>query len=307
MKEELCFSVLRSISYLLGYNNVNELLIKATMKLTDNITPNGWSEMENIIGKSLGSNNNNVNNEKTIKGKTKNEKNSELNEQCCKLFYQIINNSSHLKQSNNFKTLKLTPKPLNQMLEKEYSCSEYLFAHAWQLTDYKFPCGGGKTGEFFEQWGTKLKQVQESAVINHNECMDNIFKSIKSLYCDGIGTLLFHLLPIDTLFNENESQLENIKIDQAVKLAKDMDWRAKMLFFEQEYLDLKNIDKKRRKIKVSNCISYGHDEAGDNDGCRSRSSRSRRQCRQQSRFPQLVEIADSFRCIEQFICVYIIH
>ena len=54
-----------------------------------------------------------------------NEKDIFIFERCCRLFYQIINNSSYLRQCNDFKEFRLTDKRLDEMItnESKYSYS----------------------------------------------------------------------------------------------------------------------------------------------------------------------------------------
>ena len=46
-------------------------------------------------------------------------------EQCCRLFYQMINNTSYLNLSNNFKTFKIKNETLDQMSQTSYSFFKY--------------------------------------------------------------------------------------------------------------------------------------------------------------------------------------
>ena len=46
-------------------------------------------------------------------------------ERCCRLFYQMINNTSYLNLSNNFKILKISDQRLNQMSQTQYSFFKY--------------------------------------------------------------------------------------------------------------------------------------------------------------------------------------
>ena len=46
-------------------------------------------------------------------------------QQCCRLFYKMINNTSYLHKSNNFKTFQITDKRLDQMAQSKYNFFKY--------------------------------------------------------------------------------------------------------------------------------------------------------------------------------------
>ena len=54
-----------------------------------------------------------------------NEKDIFQFECCCRLFYQMINDTSYLNLSNNFKSFNITKKRLTQMSERQHSFYKY--------------------------------------------------------------------------------------------------------------------------------------------------------------------------------------
>ena len=54
-------------------------------------------------------------------------------EQCCCLFYKMINNTIYLNKCNNFKKFEMTNKRLKQMTESEYSFFKYCTASDLEL------------------------------------------------------------------------------------------------------------------------------------------------------------------------------
>ena len=286
LTETQCVDVIRLICDALQFKDLNELLINIIHKLTNNTTKSGFMEIENVIKDLLNSHNNdnnNTKNDKTVKGKTKNDKTNLFRlpidllnktslfldetdvfhfEQCCKLFYQIINNASHLKQSNNFKTLQLTHKRLNQMLQTQYSFYKYSFAHTLQLQDYDNDLVtvvlDRHIPPFVTQFEKKLHKAQDA--VNCNECMESLFKSIKLISCDHDGCLLLCTLPIDQLFDDN-SHLQQMRLDHGWTGDK---FKETMDKFEEKYLNLKKrLTKEGKRIKVLDCIKHEFDTGSE--------------------------------------------
>ena len=92
---------------------------------------------------------------------------------------------------------------MNQMLNTKTSFYRYSFCHTLILKN-----GYGDVCIDIDEFEEKLNQMQTDG--SCNEYMSNMFKSIKSLECDGYGSLLLQTLPLEQLFDPNKSQLSKI-------------------------------------------------------------------------------------------------
>ena len=167
--------------------------------------------------------------------------------QCCSLFYQIINNSSYIKQSNNFKTLCLTPQRLDRQLETEYNFCKYCLPETVIVC-----CGDLQTKNNLKvlvgQIEEKMKRAR--AVDRCDKWITSVLKSTKSLKFTADTSILLHTLPIDILFDSDESKLETIESDYYWKEYGKETWNKCVNKFKAQYLDLE----KRLKIKVKKCV-----------------------------------------------------
>ena len=180
-----------------------------------------------------------------------NEKDVYNFEQGCHLFYQIINNSSYLKQSNNFKTLNLTFKRLDQMSQIPNCFFKYSVPETLKLSSEGYgEINAGENldelrDEFDKKWN-KARQIEIESSYD-NKWLSNLLKSIKSLILDPTCSVLLDKLPIDVLFDPDESHLEAIELYQ--------DWyHDGYENFGNQYLNFKqqltNQGKKIRSLKL---------------------------------------------------------
>ena len=170
-------------------------------------------------------------------------------EQCCRLFYQMINNSTYLKQTNNFKSFILDGNRLNQLANYKISFYKYSQAHTLSTT---FAHGISRTRD---AWNS-AKYIDDHF---HRHCLTNIFQSIKLLEIDASGMLLLDKFPVEILF-KSDSCLQHLKLTSDRRC-----WQRKstssvqylqniMEKFENSYLDLKSKlgeqGKKVNKLKL---------------------------------------------------------
>ena len=120
-------------------------------------------------------------------------------ETCCILFYQIINNSTYLNQSNTFKFFSISDKELEAMTQAKYRF--YKFSKATDLTigsfDIEYPYGTAPR----RQQQIKAQFDKAIAISSCDKWLETMFKSIQSLSVETNGLILLPKLPIDTLFN----------------------------------------------------------------------------------------------------------
>ena len=254
-----CLDVIRSIHQEFGCQNLNELLTKMILKLTDTTTADSFNKMKNIINDTLSSTNskhndihkNCNNNTKQMQQSQNIENNNQLLlrlpndlvaktssylnekdifsfEKCCKLFYQIINNSTYLNQCNAFKTFILTPETLDQMAEPEYSFFKYSKATTLILQQFR---------RDKEHWQEMERQFQRAKIVGScDNWLCSMFKSIKTLDVSFDGSPLLSVLPVEMMFDPIESNLQRFEM----LLEYDNNVFEHFDQFQQKYLALKD-------------------------------------------------------------------
>ena len=163
---------------------------------------------------------------------------------CCKLFYQIVNNSSYLNQCSTFKTFILTPERLDQMTQSKYSFYKYSKATTlilkYQMHNERY------LG--YVNIDAKWERAQK-----HQKWFTTMLKSIKELRIEDSGILL-DKLPIDIMFDPVESNLQKIWLQHGDKTVHGK-WLKNIYNFEDKYIDLqKKYKSKRQKMKILQCV-----------------------------------------------------
>ena len=186
-------------------------------------------------------------------------------EQCCRLFYTMINNTSYLKQSNNFKTFKVNNDRLEQMIQSR--CSFFKYSKARQLqfrgyTDVHLDDTQSQIDEFFNNLQNQWDNIQ--SIDRNGDLFNSIFTSIKSLEFNQDGMPFVAKMPVRLLF-DHESQLETIKFDHYWNDDKVKQCHSSIEKFEEKYVLFKNeIEqcgkkiKKLRQVLHHNRCSYHH-------------------------------------------------
>ena len=165
-------------------------------------------------------------------------------EQCCCLFYQMINNLSYLKQSNNFKTFTLDDTRFDQIIESKYSFYKYSQSKLLSVTAYGLGSQETETDEnitkFINQTQSHWEQARRIDRYN-GYWLTNLFKSIESLKLHPDSTLaLLDKLPLDILFDPCDSKLQRLTIDHYWNRDGDYGHLQKAInTFENEYSKLK--------------------------------------------------------------------
>ena len=165
-------------------------------------------------------------------------------EQCCRLFYQMINNSSYLKQTNNFKTFTIDNKRLNQSVKSMYGC--YKYCHAKKLIITSTLQWVNLVADIYKRW----EQAQNCIYFNY--WYKDLFNSIVSLIFDG-GFLVFVInkLPLEILF-DSQSLLQKVTFVHDLIQFEDI-----LVEFDQRYLDLKKeLEKHGKNIKKLDKIEH---------------------------------------------------
>ena len=272
-----CLQVIRLLQQSQNCDCLNQFLIKILMKMTDKMDVELLQHIHNEI-KQISCNNNYTQMEqsKIIDNKPKqqasencasnkkdentifslfrlpidiikntslflNEKDIFNFEKCCRLFYQMINNLSYLRQSNNFKTFILDNKRFDQISDTEYSFYKYSRAHASKMTVAfkKKTMPNQSVTQFINQ--TQSNWTQAKCIDKYNGYwLTNLFKSIKSLYLDADPTIvLLDKLPLSVLFDQ-QSHLERFSINYSEKeVAKFGNLQSAIDKFERQYLEFK--------------------------------------------------------------------
>ena len=222
-----CLAVIQTIHHECDCQNLNELLTKIILKLTDTATTDSLNNMTMIINDIISNTNckqNNMNNSTKQIRQSRNNNNkllrlpidlinktsSFLNEQdifdfekSSRLFYQIINNSLYLNQCNTFKTFILTPQKLAQMTQPKYSF--YKYSKATTLVLQGFTC------DLECIYSQEMKKTFDKAG-SYDNWLWSMFKSIETLDVSFDGSPLLSVLPIELMFDPIESNLETFKM-----------------------------------------------------------------------------------------------
>ena len=294
LNDNQCLDVIRLLQNELGHPNLTEMVKKLIMISSQSLTKTSLIEIENTIknkysqcraninikqlqtspNKTDNTNKNNRNNKKNktfpldrlpvdLISKTSfnlNEKDIFKFEQCCRLFYKIVNNSSYLSKCNNFKRFLIRKKRLLQMKQAEYSFFKYTKSN--ELT-FDF------SGDYNNQWGriqfndivTDFKTALEMQTrAGYDNCMTQLFKSISTLnLSEQYSWVVLSQLPIDILFNPdwNESHLTKIELNHAYSSYNQSIWNKHMHEFENKYLKFdKKLKQEKKKIKTLDCIKH---------------------------------------------------
>ena len=266
LDENACVNVIRSICHELMQEDMKRWMIKMIIQLPDSTRIDSLVKIENSIKDIITPSD--CNNEKISKNnenskllrlpldlicKTSlflNEKDIFNFEECCRLFYKIINNSSYLNQSNTFKQLRLTSERLDQMTQ--YHNSFYKYCKSRKLIVEWFD--QLPSSSTVAEWGKQIQtQFDKAQMVDKHKWLTSMFKSIKTLEVRDMGTLLFDKFPVDILFDPMESNLENIIIDTSRPSLCES--RRHVDKFKQKYVNLKQqLECEGEKIKVLKCV-----------------------------------------------------
>ena len=208
LNDDGCLQVIRLLQHSQKYQNLNQFLMKIILKMTENMNVESLqvinNEMKQIIcnNKYVRSQQQSVNNKLKndndvifplirlpidLISKTSlflNEKDIFIFEQCCRLFYKMINNSSYLKQSNTFKQFELNDTRFDQICQAKYSFYKFSQANAMEVTLSGLDIVEAETNENITKFinDTQSKWQQAKQIDQCYDCwLTSLFKSIKSL------------------------------------------------------------------------------------------------------------------------------
>ena len=182
-------------------------------------------------------------------------------EQCCRLFYKIVNNTSFLNQCYNYDTFVLTDKILNQMVSQE--CSYFKYSKASELGMWLCMKAGlghkeaqkrKAMNEFVNLWGEAKIQWKKQG------WFESIFQSIKILKFDIDSMFLLDKMPLQLLFDPVKSHLETIEDLCYLNLRGDTNYFTIYLSntinqFTNQYQHLRNTHiLNQTKIRKLKCI-----------------------------------------------------
>ena len=175
-----------------------------------------------------------------------NEKNIFQFEKTCRIFYQIINNSSYLRQSNTFEGFILTPQRLDQMIQSP--CSFYKYCKATSMGFYGFSNemrNDINIRQAKDKWERALKVSYNSG----NNWIETMFKSIKILYLCQHGLLFINKLPVNILFDPIKSNLQAINTYYSNNQYDG--WQENVNDFIKKYINFKEkLENEGKSIKI---------------------------------------------------------
>ena len=279
LDQDSCIAVIQSIYHEFGCKNLNELLIKMILQWEVNTTTQSFKAMENIIKFMIVDNRKKVTNSHNSSNllqlpsdlicKTSlylNENDIFNFEKCCRLFYQMINKSSYLNQSNNFKTFIINPDKLSPTTMCKHSCSFFKYSKPTTLiiTPFNRPLS---VEQVQKQWA----MIRCLNAFNDDNWLSNMIGSIKTLEIEKYahGTAFFNELLIDAIFDPDQSTLEKLIIAEK-NLPRNDDFNcfnnnwmqyqnASMIMFKQKYqdLDLKlQREHQEKNVHVLKCVHH---------------------------------------------------
>ena len=156
----------------------------------------------------------------------------------------MINNTQYLKQSNNFKTFKISENRFVEMQELQRNFFKYSTANTLCLGNQDWITPKTKSRKCKEMWRNIVGRFD-------NYWFGNLFTSIKSLEAIKNGRYLLNFVPVEILFDSNKSQLEGMVLD-----CKDIS-SCNCKKFEKKYKNLeKRFEEQGKKIKVLRYVKY---------------------------------------------------
>ena len=84
-------------------------------------------------------------------------------EQCCRLFYNVINNTSYLSKCNNLKTFSISDKRLTQTTCSKSKCCFFKYSNATELC-FRITYDGSAD---FNDFKTTMEKIKNSQNYGH--------------------------------------------------------------------------------------------------------------------------------------------
>ena len=283
LNDDGCLQVIRLLQ---NHQCLNQVLLQVVLKITDNMNVESLQDMNNQM-KQIACNNKYV--QKSPDNKLKNfadctsvntnqpceniifplsrlpvdiikstslflnEQDIFNFEQCCRVFYQMINNLAYLKQSNNFREFILDDKKLNQIAEPKYTFYKYSQANIMKVTVFELNPAFEETNDSVTKFVTKTQSKWEQAEYI-DKCYDhwltNLFKSIESLQLSEDSTM--------ALLDKLPSKLQRFAINHYWNIDGNFGHLQKAIDeFERQYLQLKqDYQRQGKKLKKLQCLDY---------------------------------------------------
>ena len=287
LNENECLEVIRLLRNVLGLDDLNQFVTKMFMDYSNNWTMDQIIQFENKIQPTLS--NSQLHDNKSITNINKdvqfhllrlptdlikktslylNERDIFKFERCCRSFYQMINNTSYLYLSNNFKTFTIKNKTLEQMSQTQHSFFKYS-----KTKHVKLDCNTGlyvsdaTHSEEIEQAFTKLRSKWGKAkqVCIHDGWFENMFKSIETLDIEKDCMVFLDQLPIEWLFDPNESHVNEICFNHQWNQSDHNFLKQYINKFETEYQNIQHKLEKQGK-QMRQLTRAKHSGLGDHKG-----------------------------------------
>ena len=174
-----------------------------------------------------------------------NEKDLIYFERCNRMFYKMINNSSFLKKSRNFKKFLLKSKFMTDIVSQRIDCYKYSFAnefdcaflpkytHEFDFDLTSFQQEDECSARFWQLTRNNFKNMLYYGSDNykyHSDWLTSMFKSTLRLNFGNTGILFVAEMPIDLLFDRRNSKLSQIELNDFV------DGNMAFYWFSRKYL-----------------------------------------------------------------------
>ena len=288
LNKDGCLGVIRLLQNVLPLGDLNQFITKIFMDCSNNWTSDQITQLENEMKQTLSNqkylqspkNKSITNTNKHIKfpllrlpidliTQTSlyfNEADIFKFERCCRLFYQMINNTSYLNLSNNFKLFLISNKRLNQMSQTQYSFFKYCKTRNVLLDCVSSWCLSSDK-EQIEDYATNLRWEWENAkIVSKNDgWLENMFRSVETLSLNVDGMFLLDKLPIELLFDPNESHLNEMSFSHYWNQSDERYLKEYIENFEREYLNIQDkLGKQGKEMRsLTNATHYDFDTGSE--------------------------------------------
>ena len=283
LNEDGCLQAIRLLSNILGYKTLNHFLISIVVKRDGILDSNNHLQDFDTQFNQLLSSNQNYNQKcdsctsHSIKPAKEEEQQPQkalfpllrlpidiiknttlfLNEtdifkfeQCCRLFYTMINNKIYLNQSNNFKIFTIDSNRFEQLTQSQYSFFKYSKARRLEFdmsTNTYLADKPEAIDELFCNMDSEWDKIEK--IRTNDGLFDNLFSSIKSLTFSKDGMTILGRIPLKILFGK-DSQLETMKLNHYWNTYRIEQFSAMVKKFEDNYISVQNEIKKHGQEMV---------------------------------------------------------
>ena len=286
LNKDGCNDVIRLLQNVLGLDDLNQFVTKIFMDCSNNWTIDQIMQFENEMKQTL---NNHMHHENYNPSQPHSRKddpsmNNEVQfpllrlpidlitktsfylnendifkfERCCRLFYKMINNSSYLSLSNNFKTFIIKDETLDEMRQRQCSFFKYSKTKCVKLScdsNLTVASNERKIETHFIELRGKWEKAKQICI--NRRWFNDVFKSIEILETNADGMMLLDKLPIELLFDPIEAHLNKIQFSHYWNLLNKTYLKQYIYNFERQYLEIQHkLEKQGKQMRKLICVKH---------------------------------------------------